>query len=179
MPQIVLGISGGIAAYKSAHLTSRLAQQGYDVRVVMTTAAQQFVQPATFMALSGHPVVSDSFDPAFPLGPHIELARQADLLCIAPATANFIGKAANGIADDLLSTLLLCFTTPVLFAPAMNCEMWEKPAVQRNLQTLRDDGYQIAEPTTGWLSCRVQGKGRMVEPDSLLEMIQALVPPTS
>ena len=133
MPKVLIGVSGGIAAYKSAHLTSRMVQAGYDVQVVMTASAMQFVQPASFMALSGKPVVSDAFDPAFPLGPHIELAREADLLCVAPATANFLAKAANGLADDLLSTLYLCFSGPVFIAPAMNCEMWEKPAVQRNV----------------------------------------------
>ena len=176
MPKVLIGVSGGIAAYKSAQLTSRLVQAGYEVRVVLTSAALAFVQPATFRALTGKPVVSDPFDPHFPLGPHIELARESDLLCVVPATANFIGKAANGIADDLLSTLLLSVTSPVLIAPAMNKEMWEKRVVQRNVQTLVDDGYHIAGPEPGWLSCRVTGPGRMMEPDALLERICSIVP---
>jgi phosphopantothenoylcysteine decarboxylase/phosphopantothenate--cysteine ligase len=143
MSKIVIGVSGGIAAFKSAVLVSELVQQGHEVDVVMTRAAKQFIGPATFTALTGRPVAMKTFDSRFPLGAHIELARGADVLCIAPATANFLAKAAGGIADDLLSTLYLCFTAPVLMAPAMNNEMWIKPAVQRNLAQLKSDGVCI------------------------------------
>ena len=110
-----------------------------------------------------------------PLGPHIELARQAELLCVAPATANFLAKAARGLADDLLSTLLLSFTGPVLVAPAMNSEMWEKPAVQRNVAQLRDDGFHIVDPGEGWQSCRERGVGRMAEPAEIAAAIRTLL----
>lgn len=173
--EIILAVAGGVAAFKSAALTSQLVQDGYRVRTVMTPAAQTFVGTATFAALSGQQVVTDMFDPGFPLGPHIELARSADLLCVAPATANFLAKSAHGIADDLLSTLYLCFTGPVIVAPAMNCEMWEKNAVQRNVQQLIDDGVHIASPQEGWLSCRTRGVGRMAEPDSIAESISNLI----
>ncbi|TWT47762.1 flavoprotein [Botrimarina hoheduenensis] len=172
MSEIVIGVSGGVAAYKTAYLVSRLAQAGHGVRVVMTRAATQFVGPPTFSALTGRPVLVDSFDLAeHPLGPHIELARGADLLCVAPATADLLAKAALGLADDLLSTLLLSFTGPVLMAPAMNAEMWAKPAVKRNVEQLRADGVHLAEPGEGWLSCRVRGPGRMAEPEDLANLI--------
>jgi phosphopantothenoylcysteine decarboxylase/phosphopantothenate--cysteine ligase len=111
----------------------------------------------------------------FPLGPHIELARQADLLCVAPATAHFLGQAACGLAEDLLSTLLLSFTGPVALAPAMNTEMWEKPAVQRNVEQLRADGRHIINPAEGWLSCRTKGQGRMAEPADIANVIRSLL----
>ena len=148
--EIVVGVSGGIAAYKTAALVSDLVQSGVGTTVVMTRAATKFVGTATFRALTGRRVYSRVFDGhEMPLGPHIELARQSDLLCVAPATANFMAQAAHGLADDLLSTLLLSFTGPVVVAPAMNNEMWEKPAVQRNmnfkifesLQALLDELY--------------------------------------
>lgn len=169
--RVLVGVCGGVAAYKTAVLVSQLAQAGYQVRVVMTNSASQFIGESTLAALSGQPVVRDMFDQAFPLGPHIELARWADLLCVAPATANFLAKAAQGLADDLLSTLYLCFEGPVLLAPAMNCEMWAKPAVQRNVQQLQEDGVTLVGPQTGWLSCRVQGLGRMSEPVEIAEAI--------
>src|SRR5262245_47929285 len=132
--EILVGVTGGIAAYKTAALVSDLVQSGIGVTVVMTRSAAKFVGPATFRALTGRPVATRAFeDDDHPLGPHIELARQAQLLCVAPATANFLAKAAHGIADDLLSTMLLSFTGPVLMVPAMNKEMWSKPAVQRNV----------------------------------------------
>lgn len=168
---IIIGVSGGVAAYKTAMLVSQLVQQDWQVQVVSTVAARAFVGDATFAALSGRPVVSQLFDDRFPLGAHIELARQYDLLCIAPATANIIGKVAGGLADDLLSTLTLCFTGPIWMAPAMNCEMWEKAAVQRNIESLQNDGVQMIGPGEGWLSCRVKGKGRMAEPDEIFAAI--------
>lgn len=172
--KVIVGVSGGVAAYKSATLVSRLAQADWRVQVVSTNAAQRFVGDATFSALSGRPVVTELFDPAFPLGAHIELARDNELLCIAPATANTIARAAHGIADDLLSTLYLCFTGPVLMAPAMNCEMWESGSVQRNVETLKQDGVRLVGPEEGWLSCRVKGMGRMSEPEAILAAIEGV-----
>ena len=172
--ELVVGVTSGVAAYKTAALVSQLVQQGAGVTVVMTRAARRFVGPATFAALTGREVLSRSFEiAAHPLGAHIELARRAELLCVAPATANFLAKAAHGVADDLLSTLLLAFAGPVLLAPTMNAEMWEKPAVQRNVEQLRRDGLQIIDPEQGWLSCRTQGVGRMASPETIFEAIQS------
>lgn len=162
--ELLVGVTGGIAAYKTAFLVSKLAQFGAGVSVAMTTAAQQFVGSATFAALSGRPVADSIFSESHPLGAHIELASAAELLCIAPATADFLGKAALGLADDLLSTLYLCFEGPVLMAPAMNRQMWEKASVQRNVEQLKKDGVMIIQPGEGWLSCREVGTGRMAEP---------------
>ncbi len=174
--EIVIGVSGGIAAYKTAALTSQLVQWGAHVSVVMTSAAREFIGPATFAALTGRPVLEDVFEERqYPLGAHIELAQRGQLLCIAPATANVLAKAATGLADDLLSTLLLSFTGPVLLAPAMNCEMWEKPAVQRNVAQLRQDGVHFVDPEEGWLSCRQRGVGRMAAPDKILAAIAELL----
>jgi phosphopantothenoylcysteine decarboxylase len=174
--RVLIGVCGGVAAYKTAMLVSQLAQAGYQVRVVMTNSANQFIGESALAALSGHPVVRDLFDPAYPLGPHIELARWAELFCVAPATANFLAKAAQGLGDDLLSTLYLCFEGPVLLAPAMNCEMWAKPSVQRNVDQLRADGITLVGPQEGWLSCRVQGLGRMSEPAEIAAAIAGLLP---
>ncbi len=174
--EIIIGVSGGIAAYKTAALVSDLVQSGLGVTVVMTRAAGKFIGPATFRALTGRRVLTRAFDSHdYPLGPHIELARQAELLCIAPTTANLMAQAAHGIADDLLSTLLLSFTGPVVMAPAMNSEMWEKPTVQRNLSQLRDDGVHLVGPAEGWLSCRQKGVGRMAEPAEIKETILGLL----
>ncbi len=169
--ELVVGVGGGVAAYKTAALVSSLVQQGAGVTVVLTAAAGRFVQPATFAALTGRPVCQDLFDPRYSLGAHIELARAADLICIAPATADLLGKAALGLADDLLSTLLLAFAGPVLMAPAMNAEMWRKPAVQRNVTQLQSDGVRMIGPDEGWLSCRDQGPGRMSSPEDILAAI--------
>jgi phosphopantothenoylcysteine decarboxylase/phosphopantothenate--cysteine ligase len=171
--EILIGVSGGIASYKTAALVSQLVQAGYGVSVVMTKAAQQFVGQATFAALTGRAVATEIFDDAaHPLGAHITLAERAELFCIAPATANFMAKAANGLADDLLSTLYLAFAGKIIIAPAMNCDMWDKPAVQRNLKQLRDDGIEIVDPEEGWLSCRKKGIGRMAAPETILAAIQ-------
>jgi phosphopantothenoylcysteine decarboxylase/phosphopantothenate--cysteine ligase len=172
-PEIVVGVSGGIAAYKAAALTSLLVQDGAHVTAVLTRNARRFIGAATFAALTGRPVASRSFDPAaFPLGAHIELAAKADLVIVAPATADLLAKAAGGVADDLLTTLLLCAECPVLYAPAMNAAMWEKPAVQRNVQQVAADGGIIVQPGTGWLSCRRQGTGRMAEPEEIAAVIR-------
>ena len=173
---VLVGVSGGIAAYKSAMLVSQLVQAGAQVQVILTAAAREFIGAATFAALTGRPVPSEVFDPnAYPLGAHITLAEQAELLCVAPATANVIAKTAHGLADDLLSTTLLSFTGKVVFAPAMNCEMWEKPAVQRNVDQLRKDGITIVDPEVGWLSCRKQGAGRMAPPERIFAAIADLL----
>jgi len=170
--EIVLGVSGGIAAFKAAALASQLVQQGAGVTAVLTRNARRFVGAATFAALTGRPVATRSFhSAAHPLGAHIELAARADLFVVAPATADFLAKAALGVADDLLTTLLLCAECPVLIAPAMNAAMWSKPAVQRNVRQLVEDGVQVVGPGTGWLSCRQQGAGRMAEPDEIAAAI--------
>ena len=170
--EILIGVTGGIAAYKTAMLVSKLVQAGASVTVAMTPAAAKFVGPPTFAALTGRNVASEVFDdPDYPLGAHITLAQNAELFCIAPATANYLAKCAHGLADDLLSTLYLATAAPVLVAPAMNCEMWEKAATQRNLAQLVADGVEIIEPDAGWLSCRQQGKGRMAEPERILAAI--------
>jgi phosphopantothenoylcysteine decarboxylase/phosphopantothenate--cysteine ligase len=167
-PRVVVGISGGIAAFKTAALVSRLAQREFDVSVVLTEAAQQFVGAATFAALCNRPPVTKAFDERFPLGPHIELAQDCSLFIVAPATAHVIASCALGTADCLLSTLYLNMTCPVVFAPAMSTPMWEHPAVQRNVDQLQRDGVHMVGPESGWLSCRRQGAGRMSEPDAIL-----------
>ena len=173
--ELIVGVTGGIAAYKTAALVSQLVQAGAGVTVVMTAAAKEFVGPATFAALTGRPVATEVFSDNSPLGAHITLAAKTNLLCVAPATANFLAKAAHGMADDLLSTLYLSFTGPVLLAPAMNCEMWAKPAVQRNVAQLRSDGVQFVDPEEGWLSCRTRGVGRMAAPERIYAAIQQLL----
>ena len=174
--RILLAVGGGIAAYKSAILCSRLAQSGLHVRTMMTSSATEFLGPATLAALSGQPVGLDRFDESrHPLGPHIELVREIDLMVIAPATANLIAKLAQGIADDLVSTAYLQNTAPVLIAPAMSDAMWSKPSVKRNVAQLRDDGCHVVGPESGWLSCRVKGEGRMSEPDTILEAARKIL----
>lgn len=174
--ELLIGVTGGIAAYKTAALVSRLVQSGAGVTVVMTAAAERFVGPATFAALTGRSVCTKTFDDgSFPLGAHITLAKQAELLCIAPASADFLAKAASGLADDLLSTLYLSFTGLVLIAPAMNTEMWLKPVVQRNVERLREDGVQVIDPEEGWLSCRTVGAGRMAEPETIFATIEQCI----
>lgn len=173
--EILIGVTGGIAAYKTAMLVSKLVQAGAKVTVAMTPSATKFVGPPTFAALTGRNVAVELFDDAdYPLGAHIQLAQKAELFCIAPATANFLAKCAHGMADDLLSTIYLATAAPVLMAPAMNVEMWSKAATQRNLNQLVADGVQMIEPDSGWLSCRQEGKGRMAEPERILEAIAKL-----
>lgn len=177
--EIVVGVTGGIAAFKTAALTSSLVQAGAGVTVVMTKSATEFVGPATFEALTGRPVLTELFRQAgHPLGPHITLADRGDLLCIAPATANFLAKAAHGFGDDLLTTLLLAFRGPVAAAPAMNDAMWNKPAVQRNLRQVAEDGMILVPPESGWLSCRKVGVGRMAAPETIFAaIVRALAGP--
>jgi phosphopantothenoylcysteine decarboxylase len=174
--EIVVGVTGGIAAYKTAALVSQLVQAGAGVTVVMTAAAEQFIGPATFAALTGRPVARQVFDNAqFPLGAHIELAERSELLLVAPASADFLAKAAQGHADDLISTLYLAFSGRVLVAPAMNTAMWEQPAVQRNVAQLRADGVQMIDPESGWLSCRQVGAGRMEAPEKIFAIVQEVL----
>jgi phosphopantothenoylcysteine decarboxylase len=174
--EIIVAVTGGIAAYKSAMLASQLVQSGAKVTAVMTPSAEQFIGAATFAALTGRPVAKDLFaDAQYPLGAHIELAERGELLIVAPATAHFLAKSAQGLADDLLSTLYLAFSRPVLVAPAMNGDMWEKPAVQRNVAQLRQDGVHFVDPEEGWLSCRKQGKGRMASPETIFAAAKQLL----
>ncbi len=167
--RILLAVGGGIAAYKAAILCSRLAQAGHRVQTVMTRSATEFLGPPTLAALSGRAVGMDGFDTKHPLGSHIELALDVDLMIVAPATANLIAKFALGIADDLVSTLYLQNTAPVLIAPAMSDPMWNKPAVGRNVAQLAADGCQLIGPESGWLSCRVKGVGRMSDPEAIFQ----------
>lgn len=171
---IVLGITGGIAAYKAATLCSRLVGMGAKVRVVMTEGATRFIAPLTLQTLSRHAVATDVFDERDPaVVQHIDWADAADLVIVAPATANIIGKLAGGIADDMLSTLLLATTAPVVLAPAMNVHMWEHPAVVDNVRKLAARGVRFIEPGTGQLACGYVGKGRMAEPEEIAEAIAA------
>jgi len=174
--EILLGVTGGIAAYKAAMLASKLVQAGAGVSVIMTRSATALVAPRTFEALTGRPVRTVVFD-ATKIHAHIELARDAGLMCIAPATANILGKMANGIADDLLSTVYLSFRGQVIVAPAMNCEMWEKKAVQRNVAQLQSDGVIFVGPESGRLSCGETGIGRMAEPEQIMQTILELLTP--
>lgn len=170
--RIILGVSGGIAVYKAAAICSQLTQKGADVRVIMTEAATKFVQPLTFQTLSRHHVYTDTFHEADPtVVSHIDLADHADLVLVAPATANVIGKLANGIADDMLSTTLLATEAPVWLAPAMNGHMLNHPAVQQNLATLRSRGVRMVQPGEGLLACGYVGKGRLAEPDDIIAQV--------
>lgn len=176
MKNILLGITGGIAAYKSASFARLLIKNGYDVRVIMTASAQAFITPLTLQALTGNPVHIDLLDETAELGMgHIELAKWADLLIIAPATANTIAKLAMGIADDLLTTVCLATTAPILLAPAMNQQMWQHPSVKLNLQTLTDYDYEIIHPASGEQACGDIGEGRLPEPEQLLEYVQYFI----
>ena len=169
--ELLIGVSGGIAAYKTAALVSQLVQAGAGISVVMTESATKLVGPKTFEALTGRPVRIDTFGPG--AHPHIELAEDAEVLCVAPATANVLAKAALGLADDLLSTVLLSFSGPMILAPAMNSLMWGKPAVQRNVAQLRADGFTILDPEEGYLSCGTVGPGRMASPERIFQAIAA------
>ena len=176
MKNILLGITGGIAAYKSASFARLLIKSGYDVRVIMTASAQAFITPLTLQALTGNQVHIDLLDESAELGMgHIELAKWADLLIIAPATANTIAKLAMGIADDLLTTVCLATTAPILVAPAMNQQMWQHPSVKLNLQTLTDYDYEIIQPASGEQACGDIGEGRLPEPEQLLEYVQYFI----
>ena len=178
--RIVLGVGGGIAAYKSAELARLLQQAGHQVQVVMTIAAQEFIQPLTFAALTGRKVITGLFsqesasDTLSSAVEHIGVAQENDLLVVAPATADLLAKFASGIADDFLSTLYLAFTGVVVLAPAMNTAMWEHPATQANIQTLRQRGCSVVDPGEGWLACGTTGAGRLADPARIAEQIQSL-----
>jgi phosphopantothenoylcysteine decarboxylase / phosphopantothenate---cysteine ligase len=176
--RILLGITGGIAAYKSAELVRELQRHDADVQVVMSEAACQFITPITMQALSGKPVYTGMWDNRIANGmPHIELSRDRDVIVIAPATADFIAKLAQGVADDLLSTLCLARECPLLVAPAMNRQMWDNPATQRNLKQLRTDGIVILGPDAGDQACGETGMGRMLEPEDLAHQVDAWFQP--
>lgn len=173
---IIVGVTGGIAAFKAAQLVSNLHAKGAEVHVIMTRSAQEFVTPLTFSTLSGYPVHTDLFAPsADGTVRHIELATCSDLVLIVPATANIIGKVACGIADDLLSTTIMAATAPVLFCPAMNVNMYRNQVVQRNMANLKELGYHFVEPGTGRLACGTEGRGRLAEPEEILVSIEDLL----
>jgi phosphopantothenoylcysteine decarboxylase / phosphopantothenate---cysteine ligase len=176
--KILLGVTGGIAAYKVVELVRLLTKSGREVRVVMTESAKHFVGTATFQAVSGRPVTDDAWDQNYAAGmPHIDLARWADVIVVAPATADAMAKFANGLADDLLSTLALARDVPMIVVPAMNKQMWEHPATRRNVATLRADGIAIFGPGSGDQACGEVGDGRMWEPEQIVAALDAWAQP--
>jgi phosphopantothenoylcysteine decarboxylase/phosphopantothenate--cysteine ligase len=176
--RIVLGVTGGVAAYKAAELVRLLVKAGASVDVVLTEAGSRFVGAATFQALSGHPVATSLWDERFAGGmAHIDLTRNADAVLVAPATANFIAKLVHGFADDLLSTLCLARDCPLLVAPAMNRQMWEHPATARNVAQLEADGVSLLGPASGAQACGEVGEGRMLEPGEILDGLTAFFQP--
>lgn len=175
---ILLCVTGGIAVYKAAALTSKLIQTGANVKVILSESAAKFVAPLTFQALSKNDVYIDTFhEKDSKVIAHINLADWADLVLIAPATANVIGKLANGIADNMVTTTLLAATSPVWIAPAMNVHMYDHPAVQKNIATLHNYGYQFIEPSEGYLACGYVGKGRLEEPEKIVEIVEHFFQP--
>jgi len=170
--EILVCVCGGIAAFKAAAMTSMLVQHGCGVTVAMTKNARRFVGSVTFEGLTGRSVAVDMWKRRPPGVQHLDLSDRADLIIVAPATANIIGKLAGGIADDLVSTLLLGADSPVLIAPAMNERMWRHPATLRNVKWLRDNGFLFVDPAEGWQACRAVGVGRMAEPSIILEAIE-------
>jgi phosphopantothenoylcysteine decarboxylase/phosphopantothenate--cysteine ligase len=176
--EIIIAICGGIAAYKVADLVSKLVQAGAGVSVVMTDAAQKFVTPLTFQALSGRPVrtstwdLQDSSDPQ-----HISLTEHADLMLIAPATADIIAKVAHGFCDDLVSLMVSAAACPVVFAPSMNNRMWDNPIAQENVAKLKSHGYKFIGPDAGWLACRNVGAGRLSEPAAIVAQVTEMLTP--
>jgi phosphopantothenoylcysteine decarboxylase/phosphopantothenate--cysteine ligase len=173
---VLVAVCGGISAYKTAALVSKLVQHGAGVAVAMTAAGQRFVAPLTFQTLTGRRVFTDLWDASDCYDPqHLVPTEQADLLVIAPATANIIGKIAHGIADDLVSTMVLAAASPVLLAPAMNARMWDNPIVRENLRFLTERGYHVVPPGEGWLACGTIGKGRMAEPEDILAAAEKLL----
>jgi phosphopantothenoylcysteine decarboxylase/phosphopantothenate--cysteine ligase len=181
--RVLVAVTAGIAAYKTCHVVSRLAQQGLDVRVVMTPDATRFVGPVTLQALSGRPVLASTWDAdTDPASQHVGLARWCDLMLIAPATANCLAKLAHGLTDDLVALTANALPgsdrpggTPLLVAPAMNADMWANPLTQRNLQTLHDLLPNLTQlgPDDGWQACRTAGPGRMLDPDAIVDAVMA------
>lgn len=170
--EVVVGVCGGIAAYKICAVVSELVQRGAGVQVVMTRAARKFIGPVTFQALTARPVFKTMWPAHDERGQqHIQLTEAADLMLVAPATANMIGKVAHAIADDLLSTMILSADCPVMFAPSMNDRMWNNPAVQANVSALRQAGHLFVGPEEGWLACRTVAMGRLAEPATIIEAV--------
>jgi phosphopantothenoylcysteine decarboxylase / phosphopantothenate---cysteine ligase len=172
---LMVGVTGGVAAYKTAHLVSRLAQSGAEVTVVMTEAATRFVSPLTFQSLSGSPVYTSQWEAGPTAKPlHIELIEKVDLGLVAPASMDFLARLAVGLADDLLSLTLSAIDrtkTPVVLAPSMNMVMWSQPATQRNIAQLSEDGFEFISPEEGWQACRAVGPGRLADTDAIYETI--------
>jgi phosphopantothenoylcysteine decarboxylase/phosphopantothenate--cysteine ligase len=173
--RIILGVGGGIAAYKSAELARLLMERGHTVRTVMTRAAEEFIRPLTFAALTGEKVLTDLFAIESAIE-HIAVAQQNEVLAIAPATADLMAKLAGGLADDFLTTLYLAFTGPVVIAPAMNVNMWQHPATQANLEKLLGRGHHIVGPAEGWLACGMTGAGRLADPEAIADAIERARP---
>jgi len=175
--EIVVGVCGGIAAYKVADVVSKLVQAGAGVTVAMTADAQKFVTPLTFQALTGRPVHTDIWS-THDSGDvqHIKLTENADLMLVAPATATTIARVASGLCDDLVSLLVAAAACPVIFAPSMNDRMWANPIAQRNVRTLKEAGYSFVGPEAGWLACRNVGAGRMSEPAAIIDAVKAALP---
>ena len=172
---IALGVTGGIAAYKAAELCSMLRRNGFEVQVLMTDNATRFITPLTFRTLSQRPVVTSLWEVPEWRPEHVALADEAAFFVVAPATANFLAKYANGIADDALSTFAATFGGPVLLAPAMNADMWAHPATQANAETLKARGVRLLDPEVGELACGVRGTGRLPGPDALFSALQTLL----
>lgn len=174
--EIVVGVCGGIAAYKVADVVSKLVQLGAGVTVAMTAEAQKFVAPLTFEALSGRPVRTGAFDLTDSSDPqHIALTERADLMLVAPATGNLIAKVAHGLCDDLVSLMVCAAACPVVFAPAMNNRMWDNPVTQENVAKLTQLGYRFIGPDAGWLACRNVGAGRLSEPQQIVTEVMRMV----
>lgn len=177
-PNIILGITGGIAAYKMAHVASSLTKKGYNVDVIMTESAKEFISPLTFQSLTHNLVESEMFTPPVNRDvKHISLADRADLFLIGPATGNFIAKLASGIGDDLLSTILMATRADVMIAPAMNVNMYNNSVVQENIEILKNKGFIVLEPDTGYLACGYEGGGRLPEPDVLVAAVKDMLTP--
>ncbi len=177
MKNIILGITGSIAAYKAADIANTLSKQGHSLHVIMTAAATKFITPLTLQTLTRNKVYTDMFEPYFPSEvEHISLAQKADLFLVAPATANFIAKAATGIADDMLTTVLLALReTPVIVCPAMNTAMYENRVTQRNIKILSDLGYHFVEPREARLACGDLGKGALADTEEILNVVQKYI----
>ncbi len=180
--RVLVGVCGGIAAYKTCHVVSALAQAGAEVSVAMTESATRFVTPLTFQALSGRPVLTSQWDQLDDADPqHVRMATGLDLAIVAPCTMNTAARLVAGFADDAVTAILAALDrsrTPVLLAPSMNAEMWGQPSNQRNLAVLRDDGFDVIEPGEGWQACRRSGPGRLPEPGELLAAIESRLPST-
>lgn len=181
--RIVLGVTGGIAAYKAAELARLLIRNGHEVQAVLTRSAQEFITPLTFASLTGRKVITDIFSSASPEATlsssveHIGVAQEHDILLVAPATANTLAKFAHGLADDFLSTLYLAFTGPVVLAPAMNDKMWSHPATQENIEVLKTRGHHMVDPGTGFLACGTLGQGRLAENEAIVAAVEAALQP--